>query len=643
VLAALIFAALQAAGDSNGSPEPSPLAFEFRYAREGEPRLRFQPLGRTSLLYGRVAIRARPREASDHQVARISVRTDLVAFDGHVRSCSAVEGEECVLDLGPWVGRRTLSIDAIVGHRTVSSRVVTFDAHPSSAVGSTPGALVEAVESHDAPPDIVRRLVQVEQGPGYRDDLGARDFRASASGLKGARVLAVEPPRRDRKRLIPVLIQVGEFVRASDANERSTWNLDFEPCMSWLVDGLRRAAKNGVDASYLVVPYAATGRAYGPFRFHPGSPGLEDARRDDETERAVRGFLLQPPLPGWAARRNDRPVSDLGSVIHTLNDLYLREYDGVVEMLLLTDDWANPSHAPRLQPDLLPRRSGTRTPWTRERTEALLARLDEGQGAYDAALARFVADGPSEAGEIAAFLRRLDPGGTQTLQPHRLDTSPMLSVILVPGPGLPREMRRMEFLEDVRALYGGETWDIDDIASERGRAKLVDVLSRIHDRLVHAYLVELEVPNPQQNGARHDIRITTTHRGARTRYVPYYTSSLPVRRRLPGYLASPFEGLRLLAAYEVRNRPFDEELVAAAEDQWRNERSTSVRSVLFESRIALNLKRLQAGPRRGASRQAREDLRALAQDPARFPDPRLAQDAARVAEWYATDHADEFR
>ena len=78
---------------------------------------------------------------------------------------------------------------------------------------------------------------------------------------------------------------------------------------------------------------------------------------------------------------------------------------------------------------------------------------------------------------------------------------------------------------------------------------------------------------------------------------------------LPLLASTPFSLLRMLAAYELRNHPFDDDLYARLGERWRTEEHPEIRRVLFESWIVANLNRLQAGESELGGRSRRLRLR----------------------------------
>jgi len=176
-----------------------------------------------------------------------------------------------------------------------------------------------------------------------------------------------------------------------------------------------------------------------------------------------------------------------------------------------------------------------------------------------------------------------------------------------------------------------------------GAETVATALERTHEQLSHSYTLTLEVPNSKQDGARHDLSFDIAKRRKKAEsqkwtlvYMPYYTSSRSVRRRLADYLASPFKDLRVLSAYEIRNYWSDDDLYGALVEHWRIEEDGQVRAVLFESWVAIMLKRLQ-GVEGERAEEAAAKLRRVAGDAGTTPDPELARSAAAVAERFLSD------
>ncbi len=145
----------------------------------------------------------------------------------------------------------------------------------------------------------------------------------------------------------------------------------------------------------------------------------------------------------------------------------------------------------------------------------VLHRLDQGLNAHDEELSRYVESlekGDDEVtARITSFLRELDPGATETLHAHRVSSSPLLNALLVPserslvgvnlGGELPSSSRADQvsrFSTFVRRSYGGEIFRLLELDS--GAEPLAGLLQRTHMQLAHSYTVDVEVPNPQQDG-----------------------------------------------------------------------------------------------------------------------------------------------
>jgi hypothetical protein len=254
------------------------------------------------------------------------------------------------------------------------------------------------------------------------------------------------------------------------------------------------------------------------------------------------------------------------------------------------------------------------------------------------------------------LLRRLDPGGVQSLQAHRVDTSPMLNVLLVPSDRSLRADRMYEFSRFVREDYGAEIYrlirldptpveqleeQLHDRRQVTGTATVAEAIEWTHEQLLHSYVASIEIPNPRQDGARRDLRFELEGSRHRLTYMPYYTSSRPMAVRFVDYLNSPFKGLRVLSAYELRRHWRDEQLMAAWAERWKIESDSQVRTVLFESWIVAQLERLQAsdGTRRGRllADEAFAELRRAADAADELPSPDLARDALLLAQWYRLD------
>ena len=178
--------------------------------------------------------------------------------------------------------------------------------------------------------------------------------------------------------------------------------------------GLNRYERVLIYRMLAYVSYGANDRLFGPFRLHPGRLDESERLTDDATLDALERSLLRPPDPGI-------PGSDFGSIVHTLNDLYLRGYAGQVQLVWITDGWSA-AGIPQFQPHLWPKRVEQLNPeWSENAQAGVLAALDAGLGLQDAELSRFIAsmppDEPDRAGRILRFLQALDREATRTLHP----------------------------------------------------------------------------------------------------------------------------------------------------------------------------------------------------------------------------------
>ena len=603
--------------------------------------------------------------------------------EGHAALCRSPEGSNaCVVDFGEIIARRTFRIDAELvrsqdgATRTVSARFMTLDTHPAGdATSLATNVLMERTRAEARPPDHVMRLVGVRRVEGkgatrrvtYRDDLTQDNFEVWVRGIPGAKILSVRAPDPASRKLIPILFNVATYLVSRGPREGALdWQRHYGEMVATLIQGIRTAGRRGVDVEYVVAAYAATGRVFGPFRLHPGSNlDVSRQRSNDATLEELERFLTQPPSPRWNVKAEGKWVDNFGNVVHTLNDLYLRGYDGVVQGVWITDGWYNPSETrPRFQDDMWTEQLGLLNPvWSEARLDELLHRLDQGVSAHDEELSRYV--GSLEVGDdevtarVTSFLRELDPGATETLHAHRVSSSPLLNALFVPSDRSLRAHPQMsEFSTFVRNSYGGEIFRLLDREQDSGTEPLAELLQRTHRQLAHSYTVDVEVPNPQQDGASHTLRFEVVEasgkagrlEGCELAYMPHYTSSRPVRSRLVDFLGSPFKDLRLLSAYELRNHWRDDKLYAAWGERWQVENDDQVRAMLFETWVVINLNRLQAGespkaPRRVVklARDALVKLREAGKQAANQPDPTLASEAAMLAEWYRADHPVPFR
>jgi len=391
------------------------------------------------------------------------------------------------------------------------------------------------------------------------------------------------------------------------------------------------------------VSYGANDRLFGPFRLNPDRLDDSERRENEATLDALERSLLHPPVP---ASRS----SDFGSIVHTLNDLYLRGYPGQVQLVWITDGWSA-GGIPRFQPDLWPERITQLNPeWSEDAQAEVLAALDMGLGLQDAELSRFIAsmpaDEPDRAGQVVRFLQTLDRDAMRTLHPHRVDTSPMMNCLFIPSDRSLRGDRFTEFRNFVEQRWGGDlirllrlnpsiTEELEEELNQSGQPARVKSLGGLlrstYEQMTHSGTLVLEVPNPKQNGAHREIKVEVLRKGVRARLMPNYSSSRPRAERLVDFLGSPFKSLRMLAAYEARYHPFDARLRETARRRWQVETDPQVRAVVFESWISVQLQLLQTGEDRQG---AYDRLVSAGREAQRLPSPTLARDAVAAAEWY---------
>jgi hypothetical protein len=663
------------------------LTYEYRLLRgEGSDYRRIQ---RSSIFYGPTDVRV--TTVAPYQISAITIVDEgRVQLSGkrEVLCRSSASSNECEVDFGKDIARHTLRIETEIrdenGGRptTISQSFRTLDAHPAGEASFlAKNVMVEHTQARALPPDEVMRLVRVERkgskGEGermtYRDDLTQDSFLVKVQGIRDVKVLSVRPPDPTQRKLIPILFNVSNYLtERTFGRPKFGWHDHYEDMVFTLVQGLRTAALRGVDVEYVLVPYAVTGRVFGPFRLHTGTSLDESQRRsNDETLHTLEQFLTETPLSQWQERARGHWVDDFAGMVHTLNDLCLRSYDGLVQGVWITGGWVNPSGSrPRFQDDMWPERlAELNLEWSDTEFLQFVERLDAGGSVHNEEVLQFVElleeYSPHAHSRITTFLRELNPGATDTLHPHRVDSSPMLNVLLVPSDRALRADRMGEFRTFVSQQYGADVFRLLELDRNRidprgeelqesdhvaGAESVAQVLERTYEQLVHSYVIRLEVPNPKQNGARRDLNFEivepgTNEKAARFRryevaYMPYYTSSRSVRARLADYLRSPFKELRLLSAYELRNHWSDDELYAVRADQWRVERDGQVRSMLFETWVSVNLKRLQAYVQRKRLKLAEDaflKLQLAGENAEKLPDPLLARDAALLAEWYRAD------
>jgi hypothetical protein len=456
-------------------------------------------------------------------------------------------------------------------------------------------------------------------------------------------VVSLSPPDPEAPKLIPILFDVVPYLRTKKWRGGIEWENSYARRVTELRQGLKRAAAAGVDVEYLVVSYGVNDRLFGPFRLHFGR--LDDPQRlaNEATLDALERSLLRPPDPELGG-------SDFGTIVHTLNDLYLRGYAGQVQLVWITDGWSA-GGMPRFQPDLWPERVAQLNPeWSEAEQAEVLAALDTGLGLHDAELSRFIAtmpaDEPDRAERILRFLEALDRDATRTLHPHLVDTSPIMNCLFIPSDRSLRSDRFTEFRDYVEQRWGGDmfrllrlnqsiTEEPEEELNQRGQGSrpesLAGLLHLTYEQMIHSGRIVLAVPNPKQNGARHDIAVKIRRDGIRVRLMPTYTASRRRDDRLADFLGSPFKTLRMLAAYEIRYHPFDLVLRGLTRRRWQSETDPQVRAVVFESWISVQLQLLQTAEDRRAAYDA---LVSAGREAERLPLPALAQDAAAAAEWY---------
>jgi len=661
--------------------EAPPLAFEYRRFNHAPDE--YRRLSRTAILYGPTTFQV--RTAHPYRITRIEIIGEEVRLPSGRQAvhCRSTEPADlCSVDFGNVAAQQSFRIDVQVSNSTDGSAVqhsrqfVTLDTYPTDDAILAPDGLVERTETSAYPPDQVTRLVRVQRDDGsrkrrtrsYYNDLTAESFQVKVKGVRNSRVVSLRAPNRSAPKLIPILIDASIFLGAAPSVPSGVgWTDGYRDMVSALVTGLRSAALDGSDAEHMVLLYAATGRLFRPFRLYPGSDPSEDGRQQNEvTLGELEEFLEQPPPAEWNKRRGVFFVGDFGSAIHTLNDLYLRGYEGLVQGLWITGVVAHPSGFQRqFQNDLWPERVRQLNPtWSDERFVELLARLDRGVGVHDEALTRFIAsfdDAASAAERIPEFLRELSPGATETLHPHRVNSIPLLNVLVVGSAGMLMSDQALRFSHFARENYGGEIFHLvsddlsktDDSTAEAGTtvgsATIARAIRETDEQLANSYVVDIEVPNPHQDGSRHRLILTLDKAGRAKELIgfeptcaTYYKSSRSVRDRLRSYLGSPFKTLRVLSAYELRKHWFDEELYAARAGRWHVENDDQVRAVLFETWVAMNLKRLQSTEpgkeTRDQAGAAYEKLLHAGDLAAELPDHDLARNAATLAKWYQSEH-----
>jgi len=629
----------------------SSVGVEFQLLDTGKP---FRSIERTSLLYGTVEFRIRTPDGT--AVRGLQILTDSVTTRGDdVTLCGNPGGDSsCVVEFSH-IARRKLRVEYDLikpgdGRRRISESIATLHAHLGREAGSG-SVMIEHARTEGTPPDYVTRTIRFESSTGggdrrrvqYHTDIEKGDLDVKVRGVRGTTVVSLSPPDPEAPKLIPILFDVAPYLRTKKRRGGIEWEDSYTTRVMELRQGLRQAAAAGVDVEYLVVSYGANDRLFGPFRLRSGR--LDDAGRlaNDATLDALESALLRPPDPEF-------PGSDFGSIVHTLNDLYLRGHAGQVQLVWITDGWSA-GGLPRFQPDLWPERVAQLNPeWSEDEQAEVLAILDTGLGLQDAELSRFIATMPADetdrAGRILRFLQALDRDATRTLDPHRVDTSPMMNCLFIPSDRSLRGDRFTEFLGFVEQRWGGDlfrllrlnqsiTEELEEELNQRGRGSgpesLAGLLRLTYEQMIHSGRLVLEVPNPKQNGARREITVNVRRDGIRVRLMPTYSASRPRDERLAEFVGSPFKSLRMLAAYDSRYHPFDGALREATRRRWEIETDPQVRAVVFESWISVQLQLLQTGEDR---LQAYDALVSAGREAGRLPLPTLARDAAAAAEWF---------
>ena len=456
--------------------------FEYRSV-DDDAADEFRTLDRSSLLSGRTEFDVATSAPDWYSIERVTVvgGEDVSLDGGSLELCrSAGSSPTCTADFGPGIAGQHLVITATVrdsdGARFEQSReVTTLDTHPIRRGTATHGVVRERASVERVPYDEVVRLVRFETVSGrgedrlteYRTDLPAEAFRIDVAGIEGARISDVSPPPATRPHepssiMIPIFLSASPYLtrRGPDRSEIG-WTDDYAGIVRKLSQGLERAAWNGVDARFVVVTYAASGRVFGPFRLRPGRQlGDDDKRANREALDALDAHLLEPPPEAW--NEHLEWVNDLSSALHTMNDLCFRIHDGPVGALLVTNGWNDPPQRdPRFVHDLWPERLGQLDrAISPERGAEILRLLDEGRGVHDEAIDRLIVglgpDWPLSPELLAAYVRELAPGGTSTLQPHRENRVPQMDALMVTSLISLRDRTQEAFTEMIREDFGGE-------------------------------------------------------------------------------------------------------------------------------------------------------------------------------------------
>lgn len=648
------------------TPETVRSYFEFGYRLRHDGAVDFRPLARTSILHGMTEFHVKTSLPSWFTIESLAVSNHaLVNLEGEPqRLCrSSNVPSYCVADFGKDIAGRHLILEAIVldadgAQHVVDVEYATLDSHPRW-IGA-PGFVghVEHEQVERLPADRVTRLVRIEtagsgaRGAEYRTDLPTDGFRVEVAGIKGASIESVEPPlvRRPEAHtpvLIPIFLNASIwFVERGRGESPLEWLESYtspgDGIVAALRHGLERSARSGMDADVIVVDYAATARRFGPFQLHPGEGLTADQQEHNRLALdALTAHLLEPPPPEWRLEREEGWVSDLASAMHTLNDLHLRTYPGLVAAILVTDGWNNPvEFRPRFLHDLWPERlEELNRPLHADEAQRAIRLLDQGLGLQAEDVDRFLATEDAPAPRLlATHLRRLDPGGMSTLRPHYENRLPQMDALFVPSAASLHRDVQQSFSRMIREDFGGEIYRLRKL--EKTGVTFDALILRVRDQIRSSYVVTADVPNLQRDGRRHLLKFQAVDAGGRKvkgrlRFMPYYTSSRSVQDKLPTLAGSPFVPLRLLAAYELRRFWDDDDLRQLLVRRIADEGDAWVRKILYESSISIDLKRLQTRDERTAyRREAYDRLAAMAGVAGDLPDPELARDAANMADWY---------
>lgn len=676
-------------------------SFEYRLVDEenGQAvRTALRPLSRSSILGGRTEFVVETSAPEWFAVEGVAVtgHEGLYLRAGRLDLCaSSTAPNSCIADFGPGVARQRFTVEAAVrnvdGVRfTVARDFATLDTHPHR-IGTASYGTRRAPTGQSLRDELIR-LVRVETGVGgdeagrvdYRVDLPPEVFRVEVAGIEGATIKSVTPPVAARPAesvplLIPIFFDVSSYFTEEQQGEAALGWLpsyagDDGGIVRKLRHGLEWAAWSGVDAGFIVVDYAATARMFGPFRLHTGRELSDEQKAHNRsTLDGLANHLQQPPLPEWRRRRLDAWVSDVGDPLFTLNHLYFRTRPGLVAALLVTDGRDNPIEPrPRFLPELWPERlAELDRALSPERADLILGVLDEERGLRDEAIGR-LNETAEENGDLgltllAEYVRGLETVCTSTPHPHGEGRLPPMDALIVPGPSAPRRERQGPLNNMIREEFGGEVHRLyvarktpAEQMEERLREprELADTLTlgqmirKIYDKLRASYVVVVEIPDADRTEARRTLTIraeetSTTPRGktkvrpieGRLRYTPTFEPSRTAREVLPALIQSPVSPVRLLAAHELRNHWEDPAVYAVLRQRAEIEAHAVVRRTLFESQIAIDLKRLQVtaaeiaeeGERGTCRRRAYERLRALQENGQDRPDPLLVRDAALLA------------